>query len=316
MADKIPIFPNKMPNQNSNSLEWADFIEYIAIFRGQCAIADYLRPIFMGSDELHVLGIENDEDKLYILVDEIAEEITRRVQEAGLRYPFELSDEDYVLEFLDGSSSSYTYKFLLYTTYLNMGTNRIHNSLDGAKIFEELSSVIAKNYLGENSSGGVFGTGLAGGFREKLLNVMAEMGEGVNVKNIPGARPQDEDIDIIVWKPFHDKRKSKLICFGQCKTGLSWESDYVRLPAKTIIDLWFTEPPIVDPVLLFFCSKYFSLQRWDYTAKKLGIVFDRFRILSLYAESDVISNQALFNRIETWVTGVEIWLHTPAVSVA
>ena len=34
------------------------------------------------------------------------EEITRRIQEAGVSYPFELLDEDYVLKFLDGSSSS------------------------------------------------------------------------------------------------------------------------------------------------------------------------------------------------------------------
>jgi hypothetical protein len=308
MIDKIPIFPNKMPNQNSDSLEWSDFIEYIVLFKGQCAISDYLRPSFKGSDELNALGIENDEDQLYLLVDEIAKEIRRRIKESGDSYPFELVDEDYVLKFLDGSSSSFVYKFLLYTTYLNMKINRIHSGIDGAKLFEELSSIVAKNYLGEDTFGGVFGTALAGGFKDKLQNVMNEMGEGVAVKNVSGAKPQDEDIDIIVWKPFKDNRKSKLICFGQCKTGLSWESDYVRLPAKTIIDIWFNEPPIVDPVLLFFCSKYFSLHRWDYTARKLGIVFDRFRILSLFSELDVNKNQFLFDRIKDWVESVEKWL--------
>ena len=311
MSTELPVFPNKTPNPSSDSLAWADYIEYVAIFKGECSVADYLRPAFIGSDELVATGINSAEDDLYILVDEIAAEIRRRSNEAGISYPFELSDGDYVLLFHGGTWSSNVYKFLLFTTYLNMGINRIHASEDGAKLFEELSGIIAKKYLGENSVGGVFGTGAPGGFRDKLEDVIAKMGEGTGVKTPRGAHPQDEDIDIIVWKPLRDRRKSKLICFGQCKTGLSWESNYVRLPAKTIIDLWFIEAPIVDPILLFFCSKYFSIQRWDYTAKKLGIVFDRFRILSLFDEPDTLNDPKLFKRIDAWVRAVELWLALP-----
>ena len=308
MQVTFPTFPNTVPNIRSNSLEWTDFLEYIAFFRSQLSIADYLRPIFRGSDEIEVLGINSEEDNLYTLVDEVIVEIRRRIQEAGPNYPFNLEDEDYVLVYQNDIWSSSVYKFLLYTTYLNMGTNRSHGNEDGTKLFEELSSIVAMNYLGENTFGGVFGTSLSGGFRDKLQTVMIQMGEGISVKNQLGAHPQDEDIDIIVWKPFSDSRKSKLICFGQCKTGLSWEDSYVRLQSKTIIDLWFTEPPIVDPVLLFFCSKYFSLSRWDYSAKKLGIVFDRFRIINLLEINDPYTNQSLFERIQTWVTAVEVWL--------
>jgi len=316
MQTVIPEFPNKNPTESSDSVDWADFIEFIAIFRGQCAIADCLRPIFRGSDELIVLGIDSEEDKMYILVDEIASEIRRRIQEAGASYPFQLIDEDYVLTHQGSSWTSIIYKFLHFSTYLNMGTNRSHGGQDGAKLFEEFSAIIARNYLGEITHGGVFGTALAGGFREKLQRVMDEMGEGTGVKSPVGASPQDEDIDIIVWKPFRDRRKSMLIAFGQCKTGLSWLSSYRRLQIKTITETWFVDTPIVEPLPLFFCSMNFPLHRWDYQARKIGLIFDRFRILGLYDSDKVNVNQDLFNRIETWVVAVELWLNTPRSTAA
>lgn len=309
---KIPEFPNKKPTINSDSSEWVDYIEYLTFFRKTYAIADCLRPIFKSSDELIVTGIDNEEDNLNNFIDDIAKEIRRRENEGNETYPFELTDEDYVITLKDKFWISTIYKFLHYTTYLNMGINRSHGGQDGAKLFEEFSSIIAKNYLGEVTEGGVFGTALAGGFKDKLEKVMNEMGEGTGVKTVAGANPQDEDIDIIVWKPFKDKRRSMLIAFGQCKTGMSWLQSYVRLQIKTITDIWFIDKPIVDPIPLFFCSMNFPMQRWDYQASKIGLIFDRFRILGLYNQSDIDKNPDLFERIKIWVEAVDMWLNTKA----
>ncbi len=309
---QIPEFPNKKPTINSDSSEWVDYIEYLTFFRKNYAIADCLRPIFKSSDELIVTGIENEEDSLNNFIDDIAKEIRRRENEGNERYPFELTDEDYVITLKDKFWISTIYKFLHYTTYLNMGINRSHGGQDGAKLFEEFSSIIAKNYLGEVTQGGVFGTALEGGFKDKLEKVMNEMGEGTGVKTVAGANPQDEDIDIIVWKPFKDKRRSMLIAFGQCKTGMSWLQSYVRLQIKTITDIWFIDKPIVDPIPLFFCSMNFPMQRWDYQASKIGLVFDRFRILGLYNQSDIDKNTDLFERIKIWVEAVDLWLNNKA----
>lgn len=309
---QIPEFPNKKPTINSDSSEWVDYIEYLTFFRKNYAIADCLRPIFKSSDELIVTGIENEEDSLNNFIDDIAKEIRRRENEGNERYPFELTDEDYVITLKDKFWISTIYKFLHYTTYLNMGINRSHGGQDGAKLFEEFSSIIAKNYLGEVTQGGVFGTALEGGFKDKLEKVMNEMGEGTGVKTVAGANPQDEDIDIVVWKPFKDKRRSMLIAFGQCKTGMSWLQSYVRLQIKTITDIWFIDKPIVDPIPLFFCSMNFPMQRWDYQASKIGLVFDRFRILGLYNQSDIDKNTDLFERIKIWVEAVDLWLNNKA----
>lgn len=313
---QIPEFPNEKPTINSNSSDWADYVEYLAFFRKTYAIVDCLRPIFKSSDELVALGIDNEEDKQNNLIDDIAEEIKRRQIESKGTYPFELIDEDYVVSHKEDVWNSVIYKFLHYTTYLNMGTNRSHGGHDGAKLFEEFSAIIAKNYLGEFTSGGVFGTALAGGFKEKLQKVMTEMGEGTGVKSPLGASPQDEDIDLIVWKPFHDRRKSMLIAFGQCKTGLSWQKSYVRLPISTITDNWFLDKPIVGPIPLFFCSMNFPIHRWDYQASKIGIVFDRLRILGLYSQLDIERNTQLFDRIKKWVEAVELWLIGPKRTIA
>lgn len=314
MVEQIPEFPNKKPTIRSDSSEWADYIEYLAFFRNTYAIADSLRPIFKGSDEIDALGIEDEQDDQIALVDEIADEIRRRTFESNGTYPFKLTNEDYVISRIGDNWFSLVYKFLHYSTYLNMGTNRSHGGHDGAKLFEEFSAIIAKNYLGETTEGGVFGTAKAGGFREKLESVMAEMGEGTRVKSPSGARPQDEDIDIIVWKPFRDKRKSMLIAFGQCKTGISWVDSYTRLQISTITNTWFMDPPIIEPIPLFFCSVYFPLNRWDYQARKMGLVFDRFRILGLYGQVDIDKNIELFNQIKIWVDAVDYWLQISSKS--
>ncbi len=313
---KIPEFPNEKPTINSNSSEWADYVEYLAFFRKTYTIVDCLRPIFKSSDEVVALGIDSEEDKQNNLIDDIAEEIRRRQTESNGTYPFELIDEDYVVSHKEDIWNSVIYKFLHYTTYLNMGTNRSHGGQDGAKLFEEFSAIIAKNYLGEFTCGGVFGTALSGGFKEKLQKVMTDMGEGTGVRSPLGASPQDEDIDLIVWKPFRDKRRSMLIAFGQCKTGLSWLKSYTRLSITTITDNWFIDKPIVAPISLFFCSMNFPINRWDYQASKMGLVFDRLRILGLYNQLDIDNNLQLCDRIKIWVEAVEVWLQTPRNTAA
>jgi hypothetical protein len=308
MARIIPKYPSDCPTQESNSLAWADFLEFITCFKKRIIISDFIRPLYLASDELVVSGIDSDEDEIYLKIDEIATEITRRKIETKGNYPFELDEEDYVLFINNDSKAGNIYKFLLYTTHLNMSTQRVHDTIDGALLFEHVSSIVVKNYLGANTSGGVFGTGLPGGFRTKLKSVMDAMGEGKDLRENPGTMPQDEDIDIIAWKPFFDGRKSQLIIFGQCKTGLSWWSSYRRLGVKHIIDNWFLVPPIEDPIRMFFCSRCFCSQKWDYKAKYLGIVFDRFRILCQLSSSNRLGDQHTYASVGKWVKAVEKWL--------
>jgi hypothetical protein len=305
---QIPPLSSLKPTPSSGSSELTDYVEHFAIHQQSVAIADCLRHIFRGSDEIDVEGVEDEQDNLLRIVDEIAVEIRRRIIESNGSYPFDLTNEDYVLQVKDDFWSLGVYKFLHYCTYLNMRDQRIHSKLDGAKLFELLSVVIAKNYLGVLTVGGAFGTSVSGGFRDKLQDVMDRMGEGTSVKVHVGSAPQDETIDVIVWKPFLDKRQSQLIAFGQCKTGVTWVTSYKRLEIKTILNLWFSDAPVVEPIPMFFCTMNFPIGAWYYKAMKIGLIFDRFRIMGLLKETDLIENKTDFKNIFCWVKALESWL--------
>lgn len=312
----IPPLSSLKPNTSACASDLTDYVEHFAIYQQSVAIADCLRHLFRASDEIDVEGVDDDQDTLFIIVDDIAVEIRRRILESNGSYPFELTDEDYVLQVKDGFWSLRVYKFLHYCTYLNMRDQRIHQELDGAKLFELLSAIIAKNYLGKVTDGGAFGTSVSGGFKDKLQDVMDRMGEGSSVKTQNGSAPQDESIDVIVWKPFLDKRQSQLIAFGQCKTGVTWLSSYKRLEIKTIVNLWFSDVPVVEPIQMFFCAMNFPMDGWYYRAMKIGLIFDRFRIMGLLKETDIAENSTEFDGFFTWVDAVERWLRPPSEEVA
>lgn len=255
----IPKLNSLRPSNTDQISEWTDLVEHVAIFQESVAIADPLRHLFRASDEMDNNGVDDDQDELIKFVDDIAAEIRRRILEANGSYPFELIDEDYVLRIRNDHWAILVYKFLHYCTYLNMRDEKVHEGLDGTKLFELLSAIIAKNYLGQFTNGGAFGTSISGGFKDKLQDVMNRMGEGASVKTHVGSAPQDESIDLIVWKPFIDGRRSQLIAFGQCKTGVTWLSSYKRLEIKTIVSLWFSDAPVIDPIPMFFCSMNFPL---------------------------------------------------------
>ena len=46
-----------------------------------------------------------------------------------------------------------------------------------------------------------------------------------NKNDVPPSHVKDDKLDIVVWKSFADKNVSKLIGFGQCKTGMTWRND-------------------------------------------------------------------------------------------
>ena len=104
---------------------------------------------------------------------------------------------------------------------------------------------------------------------------------------------------------FQDKRWSKVIGFGQCKTGTTFDDQAtIELQPDDFCAKWFLDTPVVMPVKMFFCSQYYPLD--DYSkARNAGLVFDRMRMmdcLPLQIEEDL--NQ----QIISWCTGALAFL--------
>jgi hypothetical protein len=195
--------PNGLPALRTSPQEWADYAEYKALKRGSIAILELIKAPLMVADELLSNGIEDETDKFINKADEITTEIKRRRTITRNQYPFSLTNNGYSLQYDNSEEvSDLVYRFLLLTTRLSMKTEKIQNGIDGTQVFEKLSAEVALSFFGTNSKVDILGTSKTdvGGFREKLLEIVRKIGEGGQIHPNEGFRPQDDNIDVIVWK--------------------------------------------------------------------------------------------------------------------
>jgi hypothetical protein len=291
--------PNSLPSRTSSVEEITDYVEWECIKKTSISMYDVMKPIMYANDEIVVDGIEDESDLVINRIDDVLVEMGRRQVASSYKYPFSIEARGYKISVNNFRTSYWIYTYLLLCTRLNMRDHRTWKNIDGAKVFEKLSAVIAKSYFGKRSESEVFGTAEEGRFEEKVNLVCACIGEGREFTNRSKHSPtaQDDKLDIVVWKSFSDQNRSKIIGFGQCKTGTSWDdSSMIELQPKDFCEKWFLDVPVSAPVKIFFSSQYFPLD--DYAkAKNAGLVFDRFRILD-YLPNDI--DLDLLGRIQLW----------------
>ncbi len=304
MSFKIP---NQIPTIFSSYEERADYVEFLALKSGnQISLKSLFSAEKLMLDELQTIGIDDDEDEIVEKEENLTSELNRRAKLLGNKYPFELDQKGYNLKIKPNQSGQCViYKFLLFCTRLNMLSNRIQNKLDGTQIFEKLSSHSAQIYFGTRSKSIVFGTSVSGGFTQKISTLIKEIGEGGTFKNHIGTKPKDDSLDIVVYNEFKDKKPSKFIAFGQCKTGTNWEDTLSVLDIQSFCDSWFTSPFLVKPLKVFFISQYFPHEFWFTKGLRAGIIFDRFRILECI-DNDLTDE--LFKEISDWTEGAESFI--------
>ncbi|RQP11525.1 MAG: hypothetical protein EAS48_06200 [Chryseobacterium sp.] len=279
--------PNVNPTYRASAQDWADYAEYHALLYGRVNFYDLSKSSRMISDEETVNGTEDDADRYLEKVDEIAAEIRTRIGSGEELYPFVLEDHDYSLLFKEKSERSrIIYSYLLLATRANMMSDRRKAGIDGALLFEHLCAVVAQNYFGHRAEAKVFGTSKEdiGNFRTRLREITLLLKEGGDIHENPGHKPQDEKVDVIVWKSFKDRQPSQMIGFAQCKTGTNWVHRLSELDTQAFCNTWFTRQPVITPVRLFFTAQCFPRETFRVRANEAGLVFDRFRILDYLPE--------------------------------
>lgn len=298
--------PNAIPSLRNDAQDWADYAEYLTLKKGNISLFSVLKNPALISDEINIDGIEDDSDSLINKIDEISAEIRTRSSRANTRYPFNITNNDYTIEYINSNTEfDLVYKFLLLSTRLKMNDEKTQAGLDGTHLFERLSAEVALNFFGVNSEVDIMGTSKTdvGGFRNKLLSITRRLGEGGSIHENQGYRPQDDNVDIIAWKRFSDKLPSQVIAFGQCKTGTSWKDKLSELNIEAFCNTWFTVQPVLTPIRMFFCAQYFPKDIWRPRANEAGLVFDRFRIMDYLPES---LNKDLLVDIRAWFKEAEI----------
>ncbi|MCP4367786.1 MAG: hypothetical protein GY797_06690 [Deltaproteobacteria bacterium] len=298
MTYKIP----NLPSAKAYKEEIADFWEIQALRNSGQYISktQISRIIATGLDEIEHEGIESEDDKLSSDLDDVLIEMQRRQDFTSGKYPF--SFKKYSLK-LDEEASLFkdVYLYLLLSTRFNMKTARMHNGIDGTLLFEELCAIVASNYFGEGSESYIFGTANPGNFANKIGNLVHKIGEGKSFKNPNNNDPtkNDDAVDIVAWRNFADKRIGKLIAFGQCKTGTTWQDSIRKLNPTDFCDNWFLESPILSPLPLVFICDTLNEDFNFSTSQKGYLVFNRFRILEQIEDN----LGSIENQIRSWLDG-------------
>lgn len=295
---KIP----NTPARGASTHELADYLELLCIVNdGDYSINDAQTHIGIISDEDDQEGILTEDDDIFDELQFALQEIDRRSDACGGHYPF-IADRNSI-HYLQGESAdeknlALVYKYLLLATRLNMFQHKLSGEIDGTLLFEELSAVAVKNYFGHNSESLVFGTGAQGGFRDKINHLIENLKEGVEAKDPEDTTHDEKDggLDVVVWKPFADQNRGKIIGFGQCKTGTEWRKQVGSLHSDDFCKTYFKEQPICTPVNLFFVAESFR-ENTEAIYRKAGIMFERCRIMENISD---ISDD-LISRIKKWV---------------
>lgn len=305
--------PDGIPSFRNDAQDWADYVEYHAFLSGKVHLFSLTKPSRIVSDEEFVLGIDDETDKYQQKIDEIAAEIRRRMIIGESLYPFEMEDQDYSLRYNpDNVQSRVVYPYLLMATRAQMGNHRIQEGIDGTLLFEHLCALVAQNYFGHRAEVDILGTSKSErtSFREKLCQITHVLGEGGDIHENPGHKPQDDKVDVIVWKGFKDRQPSQIIAFGQCKTGTSWANQVSELNTEAFCKIWFTRQPVLTPVRLFFTAQYFPKELFRIKANEAGLVFDRYRILDYLPD---LINKEIIGNMKKWTSAV-IQYYNPNLS--
>lgn len=81
--------------------------------------------------------------------------------------------------------------------------------------------------------------------RDALVNLVAKVGHGKLKRRDPAwvsGQEKDGTIDVVVWRPFRDRRHGGVLVLGQVASGLNWPSKPARAFADSHFNDWFEEP--------------------------------------------------------------------------
>jgi hypothetical protein len=288
-----------LPSPQAECHELADFVELLAWQKGSVSSREIIAYLGRVDENDNNIGCDDNDDQHDQELDEVMNEVERRATACGSGYPFALDHEGLVVRYNTSAASqaSEVYLYLLLCTRLNMKSDRTHAGIDGAALFEEVSSEILRSYLGRRRARSmVFGTAAAGRFEDKVNNLCRNVGEGGCFRALDATVDANDDkLDTVTWLPFSDNTPCQLVIFGQCKTGSNWAGLTTQLRPDAFIKRWMNTPYLLDPVRAFCISEAANRAKWSLSVYT-GLLFDRCRLVDFCDEID----PAAFQKVQSW----------------
>lgn len=299
-----------IPSERASAHEIADFVELNAWRDDSASVLAMSRAVARIAENDYSSGVpEEDEDEDGVLgpgLQEAYAEIEQRLISCGEThgYPFRITTPESTLQMdvRESCNRHLVYQYLLLVTRLGEGGTYRFANVSGTDIFEELCAHVARSYLGNRAESLVFGTAMAGSFRERIMDLTQRIGEGKGPKDNILSNTRDGKLDVVAWKPFADRSAGKLILFAQCKTGTGYRHSVTQLQPDHFCKKYMLEQPAVDPMRTFFVSEALPRtgiscrKQWYDIATDSGLLFDRCRIID-YCDS---LEGATVERIRRW----------------
>ena len=302
----------KAPSAEAEIHELADFVELTSWGEGNISVVE-LSQLLGRSDEADYSRGVPEEDEADVWVDSAFAEVERRRDACSGAYPFVLDHGGQSVRCEPRDDDRHAiYMFLLLATRLNMKEDRQHGGIDGTKIFEELGAEAARSYLGPRAESLVFGTSAdADGFASKVNDLCERIGEGDGFDNHFGGGEQtkDDGLDVVAWTPFSDEQQSKVIIFGQCKTGTNFRHHLTELQPSAFCSSWLRSQPVLMPTRTFFVAEALPRTAWGRIASKGGLLFDRCRIVDF---SEAVRANVV-EKIRTWTNDAAATVDLPSL---
>ncbi|MFI5159179.1 MAG: hypothetical protein ACHQF4_09960 [Sphingobacteriales bacterium] len=298
MPYKLP----DLPTPQATQCELADYLEMTCLLdvSKKSSITSASRKLTPPLDEIDPGGIESEDDEVNSDMEDTLNVVQERNAWCNDKYPFEivrgssLKIKRDVLNDVD-----YIYSFLLLATRLNMTDHKVQGGIDGTMVFEKLCEVIAQQYFGIRSKALLLGTSAGASFDEKIKKLIEFINQGEGQRKRVDARGKTKDggIDIVVVNAFSDQRIGKLVGFGQCKTGTTWEKEISLLQPLTFVNDHFLDSNNLDPIAMFFVAEERSVE-FTTSAGHTDVFFTRCRIMDFIPET---IPTLVIKDIRTWV---------------
>lgn len=282
-----------LPRDFDDPIKLADFLEISAV----------LSPDFKSSGghlerALHRPGLDNSASVDATCAD-VFSELELRSIAARRAYPFDLDGG--VLSLKSAKENFIPYIFCLCLSYFGWQQKKAERIFP-RRMFEDLSALAAKNFLNGDSYRFAAPRPDLPRFREALAKLCERMAEGDGCKQEDTRSAQDDNLDIVAWRHFPDRKTGKLMLFGQCATGEDWQKEKLTsLQPIEFCTYWLRERPPSPPIRAFFIPHRVDPSGWYKANLFGGIVFDRCRIAHWVRTGKRLRD---FQPYLTWVDGV------------
>jgi hypothetical protein len=285
----------RVPAASDERESLADWLELQALFsREQRVSRESLVQVLhrngstdaMGEDDAAEDIIDRGSVKSQERGDDAFAEIDDRSVACRGRYPFKVDQGCLILE-VEPWQSDYLFLLLLSEAVPTSG-------YDGtAALFEDLCVEATLGYLGgstNNAQAYRFGSPRRppiSQLHNALNNLCLRLGEGGRCRYPELATHKgDDQLDIVGWRDFPDRREGKLAILGQCCAGRTMDVTKWRALGETgsFVNKWLTDPPCVRPQRAFYVPRRLRRHEWKPRSEDAGLVFDRCRIVGCAGE--------------------------------